>query len=80
MMGVEQAVKNVIVDMLVVKPEKVTPEARLVDDLGADDLDSVEITMALEEKFNIEVPDEDAKKFLTVDQVVKYIQEKTGLK
>jgi len=79
-MGVEQAVKNVIVDTLGIQPEKVTPEARLVDDLGADDLDLIELTMALEEKFNIEVPDEDAKKFLTVDQVVKYIQEKTGLK
>jgi len=80
MMGVEQAVKNVIVDTLGIQPEKVTPEARLVDDLGADDLDLIELTMALEEKFNIEVPDEDDKKFLTVDQVVKYIQEKTGLK
>ena len=80
MMGVEQAVKNVIVDTLGIQPEKVTPEARLVDDLDADDLDLIELTMALEEKFNIEVPDEDAKKFLTVDQVVKYIQEKTGLK
>lgn len=79
-MAVEQAVKNVVVDILCVKPEKVTPGALLAEDLGADELDLVELTRELEEKFNIRVPYEDVEKLLTVEKVVKYIQEKTGLK
>lgn len=79
-MDVQETVKNIIADELCVKPEEVIPGALLVEHLGADSLDLVELTMALEEEFNIEVQDEDAEKLLTVDQVVKYIQEKTGLK
>ncbi len=71
-------VKNIIVEQLGVALEQVTPEAKLVDDLGADELDSVELIMALEEEFNIEIPDEDSDKLLTVDDVIKYIEEKTG--
>jgi len=55
----------------------VTPAASFIEDLGADSLDTVELVMAFEEEFNVEVPDEDAEKLLTVGDVVKYIEEKT---
>jgi acyl carrier protein len=58
----------------------VTPEATFVDDLGADSLDTVELVMALEEEFGIEIPDEEAEKITTVGQAMKYIEEKTGNK
>ena len=68
-------VKNIIVEQLHVTPEKVTDAANFVDDLGADSLDIVELIMALEEEFGIEVPDEQAEKLLTVGDVTKYIEE-----
>ena len=72
---IEQRVKDIIVEQLGVKPDQVTPEAKFIEDLGADSLDTVELIMALEEEFGIEVPDEQAEKLLTVGDVGKYIEE-----
>jgi acyl carrier protein len=74
MPAVEEKVKQIIVDQLGVEPEDVTPAASFVDDLGADSLDRVELIMALEETFGIEIPDEDAEKISTVKDAVDYIQ------
>ena len=63
-----------------VKPEEVTPEASFIDDLGADSLDTVELVMALEEEFGIEIPDEDAEKIAKVGDAIKYIEDKTASK
>ncbi|WP_299226172.1 acyl carrier protein [Sulfurihydrogenibium sp.] len=77
-MSVEQRVKEIIADQLGVDMEKITPEARFVDDLGADSLDVVELIMAFEEEFGIEIPDEDAEKIATVKDVLDYIKSKQG--
>jgi acyl carrier protein len=71
----DQRVKDIIVEQLGVKPEQVTPEAKFIEDLGADSLDTVELVMALEEEFGIEVPDEQAEKLQSVGDVMKYIEE-----
>ena len=76
-MAVPEKITEIIVEQLGVKPEEVVSEASFVDDLGADSLDTVELVMALEEEFAIEVPDEDAEKLATVGDVSKYIEEKT---
>ena len=73
---VADRVKKIIVDQLGVEEELVTPEASFVDDLGADSLDTVELVMALEEEFEIEIPDEDAEKITTVHQAIEYINER----
>jgi acyl carrier protein len=73
-MNVEQGVRRIIVEQLAVSEEEVTPEASFVDDLGADSLDQVELVMALEEEFNIEISDENAEKLKTVGDAVKYIE------
>ena len=73
---VEEKVKDIIVEQLGVNPEQVTPNASFIEDLGADSLDIVELVMAFEEEFSVEVPDEDAEKLQTVGDVVKYIEEK----
>jgi acyl carrier protein len=70
---VADRVKKIIVDPLGVEEETVTPEASFVDDLGADSLDTVELVMALEEEFGIEIPDEDAEKISNVQSAVDYI-------
>ena len=75
-MAVTDKVTEIIVEQLGVKPEEVTPEASFVDDLGADSLDTVELVMALEEEFGIEIPDEDAEKIATVGDSVRYIENK----
>jgi acyl carrier protein len=75
-MSIEEKVKKIIEDQLNVNPEQVTGEASFVDDLGADSLDTVELVMAFEEAFNIEIPDEDAEKITTVQQAVDYLQDK----
>ena len=75
---VADRVKKIIVDQLGVEEDLVTAEASFVDDLGADSLDTVELVMALEEEFGIEIPDEDAEKITTVGQAWEYIQEKAG--
>jgi acyl carrier protein len=77
-MSVEVKVKDIIAKQLGVDSEKVTPEASFIDDLGADSLDTVELVMAFEEAFNIEIPDEDAEKILKVQDATKYIEEKSG--
>ena len=79
-MSVPEKVKNIIAEQLGVKPEEVTPEAKFIDDLGADSLDTVELVMALEEEFGIEIPDEEGEKLVTVGDAVKYIGEKAGQK
>jgi acyl carrier protein len=73
---VAERVKAIIVDQLGVSLEEVTPTASFIEDLGADSLDIVELIMALEEEYDMEIPDEDAEKIQTVDDVVKYIQGK----
>lgn len=76
--SIEEKVRQIIVDQLGVNPEQVTISAAFIEDLGADSLDTVELVMAFEEEFSVEVPDEDAEKLQTVGDVVKYIEEKTG--
>ena len=72
----ESKVKEIIINELGVEPEKVTLEASFVEDLGADSLDTVELVMAFEEEFGIEIPDEDAEQLQTVGDAVKYLGEK----
>jgi acyl carrier protein len=74
--SIEEKVKDIIVEQLGVNPEQVTPGASFIEDLGADSLDTVELVMAFEEEFNIEVPDEDAEKLQKVGDVVSYIEGK----
>ena len=73
---VDEKVKKIIVENLGVEEEEVVPDAKFVDDLGADSLDTVELVMAFEEAFDIEIPDEDAEKILTVGKAIEYIKEK----
>ncbi len=74
----EEKVKECIVTQLGVNEDEVTNEASFIDDLGADSLDIVELVMAFEEKFEIEIPDEDVEKLRTVGDAVKYVTEKSG--
>ena len=69
-------VKEIIVDKLGVEDGKITMEAKFIDDLGADSLDTVELIMQFEEEFGIEIPDEDAERLLSVGQAVDYIDQK----
>jgi len=73
-MAIEEKVKQIIVDQLGVNAEEVTNEASFIDDLGADSLDTVELVMALEEEFDIEIPDEDAEKITKVKDAIDYIK------
>ena len=73
-----EKVKNIIVDLLQVSEDAVTLEAHFIDDLGADSLDLVELIMGIEEEFNIEIPDGEAEKVVTVGDVVDYIKENVG--
>jgi acyl carrier protein len=77
-MNVEEKVKNIIVEQLGVEPEQVKPEAQFVNDLGADSLDTVELIMALEEEFNIDIPDEQAEKIKTVGEAIEHIKSKVN--
>ena len=74
----QDKIKQIIADQLGVKKEEVTDNAKFVDDLGADSLDTVELVMALEEEFGIEIPDEEAEKLVTVGDALRYIEEKAG--
>ena len=76
--SIEEKVKDIIVEQLGVNPEQVTPTASFIEDLGADSLDIVELVMAFEEEFSVEVPDEDAEKLQTVGDVNKYIEERAN--
>jgi acyl carrier protein len=77
-MAIEDKVKEIIVDQLGVEAEQVKPDAAFIDDLGADSLDTVELVMALEEEFDMEIPDEDAEKIKTVGNAIDYIKAKTA--
>lgn len=75
-MSLNPKIKDIIVEQLGVDPEKVKLEASFIDDLGADSLDIVELVMAMEEEFDLEIPDEDAEKLKTVQNVVDYVTSK----
>mgnify|MGYP003961921173 FL=1 len=77
-MAVKDEVKELVVEQLGVPENEVTDEARFIEDLGADSLDTVELVMAFEDRFDIEIPDEDAEKITTVGDAVKYLGEKKG--
>ncbi len=77
-MALEERVKKIIVDQLGVDEKEVTPEASFIDDLGADSLDTVELVMAFEEEFGLEIPDSEAEKMSTVGDALKYLKEKMG--
>jgi acyl carrier protein len=76
--NIEARVKKIIIEQLGVKEEQVTTDANFVEDLGADSLDTVELVMALEEEFELEIPDEDAEKITTVQQAIDYILSHLG--
>lgn len=78
MAEIDSKVKDIIINELGVEAEKVTKEASFVDDLGADSLDTVELVMAFEEEFGIEIPDEDAEKLQTVGDAIDYIEAREG--
>ena len=73
--SIEQKVKEIIVEQLGVNADQVTPDAKFIEDLGADSLDTVELVMALEEEFGQEIPDEEAEKLQSVGDVIKYIED-----
>ena len=73
--SIEQKIKKIIVEQLGVNEDQVTPEAKFIEDLGADSLDTVELVMALEEEFGSEIPDEEAEKLIRVGDVIRYIEE-----
>ena len=75
-MDIQEKVKEIIVEQLGVDEAQITPEASFIDDLGADSLDTVELVMAFEDKFDIEIPDEDAEKMRTVGDAIDYLKEK----
>jgi len=77
-MAVEERVKEIIVEQLGVDASEVTAEASFIDDLGADSLDTVELVMAFEEEFGLEIPDEEAEKLTTVGDALNYVHQKLG--
>ena len=78
MSNVEEKVKDIIVEELGVEREKLTPGASFMEDLGADSLDTVELVMAFEKEFDIDIPDEEAEKLRTVGDAMNYLHEKIG--
>ena len=78
MASVEEKVKHIIVEQLGVDEQEVKPEASFVDDLGADSLDIVELVMAIEEAFDLEIPDEDAERIQSVQDASRYVEERTS--
>lgn len=78
-MSIEPRIKKIIEEQLGVEGDRIKPEASFIDDLGADSLDIVELVMAMEEEFDLEIPDEDAEGLRTVQDVTKYIQSKGKL-
>ena len=77
MSDTEEQVKQIVVEHLGIDESKVTPDARFIDDLGADSLDTVELVMAFEEKFGIEIPDDAAETILTVKNAIDFIENKS---
>jgi acyl carrier protein len=77
-MSLERRVQEIIVEQLGVSAEEAVPQASFIEDLGADSLDIVELVMAMEEEFDVEIPDEDAEKLATVGAAVEYLREKLG--
>jgi acyl carrier protein len=73
MASIEERVKEIVVEQLGVNPEQITPEAKFVEDLGADSLDTVELVMALEKEFSFEIPDEDAEQLQNINDAISYI-------
>lgn len=73
-----ERVKKIVIEQLGVNESQITGDASYIDDLGADSLDTVELVMALEEEFGLEIPDDDAERITTIDQTVTYIKEKIG--
>ena len=78
MSDIAERVKKIVVEHLGVEPDKVTDQASFIDDLGADSLDTVELVMAFEKEFDIDIPDEDAEKLRTVGDAMKYLHDKIG--
>ena len=72
--SIKDRVQAIVVEQLGVKPEQITPEAKFIEDLGADSLDTVELVMGLEEEFGNEIPDEEAEKLVTVGDVISFIE------
>ena len=75
-MGVEERVSEIIVEQLGISKEEVVPAASFIDDLGADSLDIVELVMAMEEEFDIEIPDDDAEKIQTLGDAISYVKDR----
>jgi acyl carrier protein len=75
MANINERVKDLVVEQLGVSADQVTPQASFIDDLGADSLDTVELVMAFEEEFGIDIPDEDAEKMVSVSDAIKYLEE-----
>ena len=78
-MALEDRISELIVDQLGVSKEEIVPEASFIDDLGADSLDIVELVMAMEETFDIEIPDDDAEKIQTIGDALTYVKERVGV-
>ena len=77
-MAVEEKIREIIIEQLGVAAEEVVPEASFIDDLGADSLDIVELVMAIEEEFGLEIPDEDAERMQNIGDVISYVEERTA--
>jgi acyl carrier protein len=75
--SIDERVKEIIVEQLGVEEDEVTPTAKFIEDLGADSLDTVELVMAFEEEFDLEIPDEDAEKIVTVGDAIQYMKDNT---
>ena len=75
---IDQRVKDIIVEQLGVNPEQVTPQAKFIEDLGADSLDTVELVMAFEEEFGVEIPDDQAETIVTVGDAVKFLEKSSA--